>query len=180
VLGLFGIIKRSRGIHTVGYDVDLDDLCEVFPEWIGDRLEAAYSVLTKFVMYTVGDDLNNMGARAPARIMLFHDRTANGKYDPTILRAFNEQLLGPEFEHASYFSTIEPLTWEDCIALQPADLVAFEVFKEAERKVKERQQRKSFKALLDMNAFGIHTKSFTKDILRRLPQRMEKGQNADK
>lgn len=174
VRGLFGVIKRSKGMHAVAYTIELDDLCDVFPEWADDRLRAAYGLLPRFVMYTVGKDLYNFGKGDPAKVTLFHDRTGgDGKYDPTILRAFNTQMNGPGFRYKDYFTTIAPLAWQDCMALQPADLVAFESFKEAEAKLEARKQRKSFQALIEMDAFGIHIKSFNKDILQDMRTQME-------
>ena len=169
--GLFGVIKRSKGMHAVAYTIELDDLCEVFPEWANDRLKAAYGLLPRFVMYTVGDDLHNLGKGTPVKVTLFHDRA--GEYDPTILRAFNTQMNGSGFRYKDCFTTIAPLAWQDCIALQPADLVAFESFKEAEAKLEARKERKSFQALIAMDAFGIHVKSFNKGILQDLRARME-------
>jgi len=174
VRGLFSVIKRSKGMHAVAYTIELDDLCAVFPEWADDRLKAAYGLLPRFVMYTVGEDLYNFGKGRPARVTLFHDRTGgDGKYDPTILRGFNTQMNGPEFRYKDYFTTIAPLAWQDCVALQPADLVAFESFKKAEAEIEDRKHRKSFQALVEMDAFGIHIKSFNKGILQDLRSRME-------
>ena len=101
VKDLFGVIKRSRGgYHSVAYDVQLDDLCEVFPEWAGDRLETAYAVLPKFITYTLGDDFKGFSKGGRVKIALFHDRTGgNGKYDPTILRSFNNQMLDSDFPY---------------------------------------------------------------------------------
>jgi hypothetical protein len=65
------------------------------------------------------------------------------------------------------------LGWEDCIALQPADLVAFEWMKEAQARVADRDSRKSFDALTQMYSFGIHAKSFNKEILKEMRERME-------
>jgi hypothetical protein len=124
-------------------------------------------------MYTTGRDFRNFGGGVGSRITLFHDRTANGKYDPTLLKSFNQQILDPNFEYRSYFTTIAPLAWEDCIALQPADLVAFEVYKDAERKLKPRVRRKSYTALLKLSEFGVHTKSFTRDALVKMREFME-------
>jgi hypothetical protein len=173
VKGLLGIFKRSGGVHAVGYDINIDELCEVFPEWCKDRLEAAYYVLTKFVMFTIGEDFTRMGKGVPAKVTLFHDRTANGKYDPTILRAFTEQLLDRDFDYAQYFTTISPLAWQDCIALQPADLVAFEVLKDTQLRLEAKRRRKSYTALLDLEEFGIHTRSFTKEVLVMMREEME-------
>lgn len=174
VLGLFGIFKRIP-VHVVAYVMELDDLCEVFPEWAKDRLETAYAILPKFIMNTIGDDYRNMAHGAPAKITLFHDRTGgDGKYDPTILRSFNNQITDLNFPYKDYFTTIAPLSWEHCIALQPADLVAFECFKEAEAKLEARKSRRSFEALLNMDEFGIHIKSFTKDALHKFREHIER------
>ncbi|MGB6480781.1 MAG: hypothetical protein WBF15_16935, partial [Candidatus Sulfotelmatobacter sp.] len=113
----------------------------------------------------IGDDFMNLGQGSPARVTLFHDRTANGQYDGTILKAFNHQLMNEKFEHSKYFTTIAPLGWEDCLALQPADLVAFESCKYAERTTKP---RKSWTALLDLPQFGIHVKNFSKEALQEM------------
>ncbi len=176
VLGLFGILKRSRGVHAVAYDVQLDELCEVFPEWAKDRLETAYAVLPKFIMYTVGDDFQQMAPKgAPIQIDLIHDWTGGtGEYDPTILRSFQSQMRDSDFPHKNYFRTIVAERWENCIPLQPADLVAFEWLKEAQAKLIGRKSRKSFQALLDMNSFGIHAKSFNRSVLLQLRERMER------
>ncbi|MGB7075407.1 MAG: hypothetical protein WA578_19745, partial [Candidatus Sulfotelmatobacter sp.] len=88
-----------------------------------------------------------------------------GRSDGTILKAFNHQLMNEKFEHSKYFTTIAPLGWEDCLALQPADLVAFESCKYAERTTKP---RKSWTALLDLPQFGIHVKNFSKEALQEM------------
>jgi hypothetical protein len=161
VKGLFGIFKRVP-VHAVGMDVNLDDLCEVFPELASDRLEAAYFVLTQALVYTIGEDYFGMSKGRPVKITLFHDRTTSGKYDPTILRAFSKTVVTSSFPYKGYFTTIAALSWEDCIALQPADLVAFEIMKDAEAREQARQERKSFKALLALEEFGIHSKTLSK------------------
>jgi hypothetical protein len=157
VVGLLGIMKQYP-LHTVAYDVDLNALRETFPEFAKDRLELAYSLLIGFLMHTIGADFQGMAQGAPVKITLFHDRTS--KYDPAILRAFNREMADPAFPHASYFTSITSLAWTDCIVLQPADLVAFEIFREAENRAKARKTRKSFSALFEMEGFGIHAKSF--------------------
>lgn len=168
VLGLFGIFKQIP-LHTDVFDVQLDDVCEVFPEWKDDRLETAYRILIPFLLVMIGQDFYANGKHnTPAKITLFHDRTAgDGKYDPTILRAFNKHITDPTFRHRDYFTTIAALSWERCLALQPADLVAFECFKVAEARLEARTFRKSFKALLDMEAFGIHSKTINKTALQK-------------
>jgi len=81
----------------------------------------------------------------------------------------SKQFVGKE-----YFTTIAPLTWKQSIALQPADLVAFECFKQAEAQLEARRSRRSFTALYDMESFGIHFMGFRKpqmaDYRRELEQ----------
>jgi len=90
-----------------------------------------------------------------------------------ILNAFNQFISDPNFDYAHYFRTIAALSWRDCIALQPADLVAFEIFKDAERRRKAKQERRPFRALLDMNSFGIHSRTLTKDTPTALRERIK-------
>ncbi len=173
VRGLFQIFKRIP-VHVVAITLNLDELTEVFPQCSANRLKCAYSLLTRFVMATVAQDfdkLSNGKARENGdKITLFHDRTTG--YDATILEAFNVHISTPS-NHGAYFTTIAPLGWEDCVALQPADLVAFEVFKEEEAREASRKSRKSFKALLDLEAFGIHTRLFNKDCMYQYRELLE-------
>jgi hypothetical protein len=162
VRGLFGVFRRCA-VHAVGIDMNLDDLCAIFPEWEKDRIKAAYRILTKSLLNTIGSDYANLyPGVSPAKITLFHDRTM--EYDAAIQGAFKEAVKS-DFEYASMFTSIAPLAWVDCTALQMADLVAFEVFKAAEAREAARTNRKSFEALLDLEAFGIHTQTFTKDAM---------------
>ena len=66
VKGLLGTFNKTQGVHAVGYVLNLDDLCEVFPETT-DRIGDAYYLLTRFMMQTIGDDFMNLGRGSPAR-----------------------------------------------------------------------------------------------------------------
>jgi hypothetical protein len=173
VIGLFSIFRKVP-MHTVVFNVQLNELCEVFPEWSSDRLEAAYELLTGFLMFLIGEDFEKFRQGVPVNITLFHDQTAgNGKYDPAILRSFNRQVNDPKFKYGNLFTTIAPQRWQHCIALQPADLVAFESFKEAERRLEGRKRRKSLDELIRMDTFGIHSKRFQKEALHKLRNYLE-------
>jgi hypothetical protein len=158
--------------------VDLAELDEVFPDDGNDRLRTAYSIMTKFVMYTIGQDFHNLNQGRLPLLTLFHDYTADGKYDPTILESFNKLKFDPNFKYSPYFTTIAPLAWRKGIALQPADLVAYEVFKEAEGQTRARKRRRSFEALLSLETFGIHVKNFTKAKLEELRDVLTKQTNS--
>jgi len=163
--GLLDILKRSARLNTIAYDINLEDVCEVFPEAKKDRLRAAYSIVTKFLIKTIADDV---AAHDPTgRISLVHDRC---DYDGIILGAFNKMVKDPDFVHGAYFTPITSQSWEDCISLQPADLVAYEVFKEAERRLKtpDKNQSKALLAMLDLPAFGIRSRTITRDVLYQI------------
>jgi hypothetical protein len=160
--GLLSVLKRSARTNTIAYDTNLADVCEVFPEASKDRLRAAYSILTKFLISSIGHD---QGALDPTgKITLFHDRC---DYDNVILQSFNQLVRDPAFAHGGYFTSIAPLSWEQSVALQPADLIAYEVFKETERRLTkpERETSKAFLGLLDLPAFGIRSRTLDRDTL---------------
>jgi hypothetical protein len=160
--GLLGILRRSARTNTIAYDTDLSDVCEVFPDASKDRLRAAYSILTKLLMSSIGQD---QGALDPTgKITLFHDRC---EYDNVILQSFRQMTEDPAFAHKSYFTSIRSKSWEDCIALQPVDLVAYEVFKETERRLTkpERETSKALLAMLDLPAFGIRSRTLDRKTL---------------
>jgi hypothetical protein len=171
VLGLFSLFKQFPS-HTVAYDIKLNEVCEVFPEWKDDRLKAGYYVSTVFLMHAIGVDFERFSDGKGYSVTLFHDRT---QYDSTILDAFNAQKKEKNLPYRrDCFTTIAPLGWEHCRALQPADLVAYECFKQAEARFAARNSRKSFEALRDMEAFGIHLLSFPKKALLKLRDGLER------
>jgi hypothetical protein len=161
VLKLFQVFKRIP-LHCIAIDMDLDVVCKVFPEYSDDRLKLAYMLLTDFLLFSIGEDFVRFagGNIRDDKVTLFHDRTANGKYDPTILRQFNNTLATPGFPHAKLFTSITSLRWQDCMLLQPADLVAFEALRQAQHFHERRDSRKSFDALVGFDAFGVHLQSF--------------------
>lgn len=166
VKGLFEVFKQVTTFSVV-YDVQLNELCEIFPEYSADRLEAAYFWLIRFLMITISKDFRRHNVHdGHVEISLIHDRTGgDGKYDPTILRAFNQMISDVTFQGREVFTGIKSLSWDQCVALQPADLVAFETFKQAQAKLAARSSRKSFDALLNMEVFGIHSKTLGRPAL---------------
>jgi hypothetical protein len=161
VLELFQVFKRIP-LHCIAIDMDLDLVCKVFPEFSVDRLRLAYMLLTDFLLFSIGEDFVRFagGNIGDHKVTLFHDRTANGKYDATILRQFSNTLATPGFPHRALFTSITSFRWQDCVLLQPADLVAFEALRQAQHFHEQKDSRKSFDALVSFDTFGIHLQSF--------------------
>jgi hypothetical protein len=169
VKGLFQVFKQVP-TFTVVFDLELKELCEAFPEYREDPIEAAYYWMTILLIITIGKDFQRATkSNRNVKITMFHDRTAtDGKYDSTISNAFKALTNDPTFASRDMFTSIAPLSWRDCILLQSADLVAFECFKEAEARCVARKSRKSYTALLNFEAFGIHSKTVNKENLVKL------------
>jgi hypothetical protein len=134
-------------------------MAEELPETKGDPIGVAYDVLLKFLMAEIGSGIVEI---PNGKITLFHERCS---YDGTLLASFNELIDDPTFSSRKYFTTIAPMGWEDCVPLQPADLVAYENFKEGFRQLpnpKPRQRRKILEKLLSMDTFAPRAKMLTR------------------
>jgi hypothetical protein len=147
-----------------GYAVNLKEVVEKWPEYESDPFVWAYEVLLKFIMHEIG---KGVVTEVPDyTVTLFHERCA---YDGVLLEAFNQLINDPGFAYKHVFTTIAPIGWERCIPLQPADLVAYENFKEVHRAEavkegdKERPRRLIFSELISLDSFVPHLKQLTRE-----------------
>ena len=103
-------------------------------------------------------------AKRKVRLNLFRDRCP---CDALILETFNVVKYDPMFRYRETFTSLKPMSWEDCTPLQPADLCAYEAFKEACRLTASpnRNRRKSLETLLKIGKFGTKAKIITDDNL---------------
>jgi hypothetical protein len=66
------------------------------------------------------------------------------------------------------------VAWQDCIPLQAADLLAYENFKESERRFTGRKRRRTLDLLLGMDgSFGGRSKVFSPEGIRKLREVIE-------
>jgi hypothetical protein len=158
---------RRHQVDTVALSINLDEFHRLIPE---ARTEAQpdfetflYGMTTKFLIERIA---NRHCVRNPnARIALIHDRSAN---DAVMLEAFNQQMADPNFTYKGCFATFTSTGWERCIPLQPADLVAYENFKDAMRKVNARDRRISLEMLIDLDAFSGRAQSMDAAAILKL------------
>lgn len=76
------------------------------------------------------------------------------------------------------FTTITPQCWQDCVPLQPADLIAYELFKELDRRLfaSNRNMRRFLKRLIGKTkTVGISSCYFNRRALLRLREEMERS-----
>jgi hypothetical protein len=165
---LRGIMDVTNGVHSLSLSLRPKELSEVF-EIRGDKRlkRACYEVLLQYVMLQLGRDIHSRNpGYEHCRVALFHDHTKF--YDAWLNSAFFAMKEDPSFLYRQYFTTIAPMTWEDCIALQPADMVAFETRKQAIRKTQGHPLGGELQKLLDLPSFGGQGLYFDRENLEEL------------
>jgi hypothetical protein len=166
-------VVEHRFLNVISYSLPLDTFVAVFPEH-KDDLCACYALLLKFMMLEFVDQVESakkkLGHVKPVKVVLFYDRCACGTQ---LLEAFNSLMNDEGFRGRHIFSTIAPMSWDDCIPLQLADLLAYENFKDTERHLTGRKRRKTLELLL-AGGLGGRSKRMNEDNVRELRRLLEK------
>jgi len=165
---LLRVLERpANGINSLAYSIRLKNLVEDLPETAPDPRGFAYALLLKVIMEELGKAMDeaNRGAISAIRIPLVHERCV---YDAVLLRSFNDLVRDPSFKYAALFPSLDQKGWEDCPFLQPADFMAYENFKEDERRITGRPRRYPLVRLLSGDAFGGKAGSFDEVGMDRL------------
>jgi hypothetical protein len=166
------IVKKVFGRHelfSTGFTVSLQDIEQVWPESRNSAKSSAYYVLTKLIMISIADVVQDIFPPG-IRVRLIYERCPFGS---AMLDAFNSAIDDPKRPLGHIFTALAPMGWEDCIPLQPADFLAYEVMKESHRLrpevkvVKERQRRGSLNALLSSpNFYGNATNVSRENLMQ--------------
>jgi len=146
-------IVGQHPVDTIAYSIDLEEFKRIIPESLTeaspDFAGYIYGLTLKLMLYEIA---NRYGVQHPdTKLTLWHDRST---YDSLILDAFNQVLADTTCAYRNIFTTIAPFGWEDCVPLQPVDLVAYENFKDALRKKNPRDRRKALDLLVNLDSFG--------------------------
>jgi hypothetical protein len=163
-------IFRRHALIVASYTINLKELEQEIPEAKSDPRGFAYVLLLRHLMIEVGQRITTRKEFSNDHIALIHDRC---DYNAALLQTFNQMKADTTFRYRDYFSTITPMSWEDCIPLQAADLLAYENFKEAESKNTKRNRRKTLEFLLDLRTFGGCGKFLGKDWLQEYKKVLE-------
>jgi len=127
-------------------------------------------MLTKLLLFTVGEIY--CAGTPSTRISIVHERCP---YDGVMADAFNQVIDDPGFEYRDCFTTIASKGWEKCIPLQPADMIAYENFKDSLRVVFPRKRRKSLELMIDLKTFGGGWKLIEREALIELKKWMDRA-----
>jgi hypothetical protein len=122
-----------------------------------------YYVSTYLHLMQVG---NVMAERFPKeRVSVFYDRSR--QFGAIAMEAFNSFMNDPTAKSVSkYFVTMAPMGWEDCVALQPADLIAYEGMKRVNGSLQGKDEiRKSLRALVGNDQMPVWIEHFTSEAV---------------
>lgn len=166
-------IVKTNPLNVIAYSAPLKDLVTVFPEHKDDPIRPCYALLLKFLMVEFMCQIEDIGKRgmdvSNVRLALVHDRC---KYDGILLDAFNSMIADRTFRGKHLFSTITPMSWQECMPLQLADLLAYENFKESERVETGRKRRKTLELMLG-DGLGGRSRVFDRRGLQEIKSAME-------
>lgn len=149
--GLLNVFRRHN-TAIISYTLDLRHVAEEMPGADKKPEAIAYILFLQKIMIWIGERIFTDKKYAGERIALIHDRTTH--HDSVLLDAFNAMKNDEAFVHRDRFTAIAPMGWENCVLLQPADLIAYENFKIIERKRAGSKRRKIMELLLDLNSVG--------------------------
>jgi hypothetical protein len=122
---LQGIITRRSDIGAVCFGLDFAALTRIFATE-KDHLAAAYNLAVRKLMIVI---YRVIRLDQGHRVAIIFDHTP--KHDGVIVNAFNSLMddKTTTYRYSELFTTIAPMRWQDCVALQPADMIAFDTFK---------------------------------------------------
>jgi len=156
---LIAKLEKYR-LDVTGFTINLKELAKYVPASRHNPLRFAHVMLLHYIMMEI--EVTTLAREPDAILGLIHDR---GKFDSVLLDSFNILINDPLFKSRRRFTTIAPMGWEDCVPLQPADLMAYENFKECERELYSRKRHKSLEIILDKGQMGGSLRSFNKETL---------------
>lgn len=164
---LRNIINDTDGIHSASLSLRMPELAEVFGVKTSKRLKrGSYQVLLQYLMLEMGQTVHRNAPQGGITLPILHDQTTH--YDQSIQRSFFELKNDPSFRYADIFTTIAPMSWQQCVALQPADMIAFECRKQVRHVSLGRMLGGELKKIIDLPSFGGSARYFTRENLLQL------------
>jgi len=165
-------------VHIHGWDMPVQTLVEEIPETSPNPVGFAYVMLLGELMQQIGETTLSLPNYRGDLISLHHDTC---KYDAALLEYFNLLLEDRSFQFRERFTSITPERWQFCAPLQPADLVAYENFKEGMRfhvkdskEAKRNRMRKSLEAIINLDSISGRARTYTREMIQALKEKLDK------
>jgi hypothetical protein len=163
------LIRRvfRHPLVIVSYTLDTRDLVGEFPEAKENALGLAHVLLLNHIVKCIAEKILRDKRYADDRIALIHDRS---EYDAILLEAFNHLKSDETLPNRARFTTITSTGWENCVPLQPADMIAYSNFKTVERGHKK---RKDFELILDLDSIGGRGVFLKRQAFREIREKLD-------
>lgn len=141
-------VIRGRNLFIISSAIVLDDMLKVFPEWADDPQSYAYGYAFFDCLCVCGRIAANPEYfRADQMIKAWHDQC---QWNHVALAAFEKIRGDSKYSENWRFAELTYASAESNICLQPADMMAYECWKESERFAYDSVQRP------DMRPFFSH------------------------
>jgi hypothetical protein len=161
---LLRIIAR-RGVAAVCAGIDLTAMLEVYPNDRKDPLAAAYDITVKQLMMMIARHVKN---KSSYQVAIIHD-WAN-EYNKVINAAWTKRKDDSRWPQVNrdLFISCTPMKWTSRIALQSADLIAYDTFKLLDGTIHSTpRMRKSLQSLIG-NGKPVIARYINKPVLLKL------------
>jgi hypothetical protein len=162
-------VLRRHPLNGTGYTLYTDDLRTEIPDAKNKEEGYGYALILQYIMRTIGSFMDG-GQNSRERIALFNDRC---DYDSVLVQTHKMMLERTDFLEKEHFLSIAALGWKDRVALQPADLIAYENMKETERHLADHVAkrpivRRSLQEILALDTFAGRLEQLDRNTLREL------------
>lgn len=168
------ITKKKKDIAALCFGLNRKALRQHLTDGPND-LPSAYNLAVRKVMMMIFKAVHRQEEH---RVTIIHSDAPG--YNGIIRDAYDTMLNEPTYSrYRKVFTTITPLKWEDCIQLQPADLIAFEAYKliDSDLHTTEPKIRKSLQALTGQNV-GLAVHYFDEASIMELAEIARKNRAA--
>ena len=129
------------------------------------------------LMQQIGETTLSLPKYKTELLSLHHDHC---DYDAALAQQFGYIKNDDTFKFRHRFTSLTPEYWQYCVPLQPADLIAYENFKEGMRfhvpeskEAKRGKPRQSLTALIDLKSISGRARGFTRDLIRGLKGKID-------
>jgi hypothetical protein len=165
-------IFKKHNLVITSYTLSLNDLREVFPEAAekGREKELAHVILLNHLVVYMSEKVLDDPRWCGDPLMVIHDWS---EHNAVLVDAFGHLKDDTKLKHHDKLATIAPMTWQQCLLLQPADFIAYENFKIVERSKAGKPVHVSFQKILELESIGGKGVEITKEGLQEIKSKLD-------
>ena len=175
------IIKdQKQKLHGLAYGIHVDDYRRIISLDGQKKMGHPYLVCFKAAIASIAQQMEIAGFPKEDKVAVLLDRNAEEikiggqrfRLDAAAVHVFNEMIDSPDCVFRHRLATCTPGSSEEFVCLQPADFVAYEMFKLIQDKRKGRDSiRQSLQTMLGTTPFMCEL--FSADSLERLKSHVD-------